>query len=94
MKLLDIISKMKAIIVDKSEQVNEKRVKIAVEFKNDSFCIMPEGYGDSCSTYDSGVPVMLEIWEGELRVLIWADINQEDPTHVISLEGARESKRI
>jgi len=26
-------------------------------------------------------------------LLVWADINQEDPTHIISLEGARETNR-
>jgi hypothetical protein len=25
--------------------------------------------------------------------VVWADINQEDPTHIIDLEGARESNR-
>lgn len=34
-----------------------------------------------------------EIWQGELRLLVWADINQEDPTHVISLEGAKITAR-
>jgi len=27
-------------------------------------------------------------------VLIWADINQEDPTHIISLAQAMESTRL
>ncbi|TRZ50079.1 MAG: hypothetical protein D4S01_07410 [Dehalococcoidia bacterium] len=52
-----------------------------------------DGYGE-CSAQDGdGVPVMLEVYNGKLRVIVWADINQKDPTHVISLEGALESKR-
>jgi hypothetical protein len=28
-----------------------------------------------------------------MRLVIWADINQQDPTHIIDLSGALESKR-
>jgi hypothetical protein len=50
-----------------------------------------EGYGNCCEA--SGDVVFLELYEGELRLLVWSDVNNEDPTHVISLEGARESIR-
>jgi hypothetical protein len=36
---------------------------------------------------------LLESVNGHLRVIIWADINAEDPTHIIDLEGARETAR-
>ncbi len=52
-----------------------------------------EGYGDCGSTEGHGTPVFIELYKGELRVLVWADINQEDPTHVIPLGGAREDRR-
>lgn len=51
------------------------------------------GYGDHDSIDGDGSPIFLEVHEGRLRLLVWADINQEDPTHVIDLEGARESAR-
>ena len=72
----------------------KKKVKTVVELSNDSIYISPKGYGD-CGTEDGhGCPVMLEIWEGELRVVVWSDINQEDPTHIISIAGAKEELRI
>lgn len=37
--------------------------------------------------------VAFEVYEGRLRLLVWADINQEDPTHTIDLEEARVSNR-
>lgn len=44
--------------------------------------IRPHGYGD--------VPtIVLERWEGRLRVLIWPDRNEDEPT-IIDMEGARE----
>ena len=46
------------------------------------------GYGD-----EDTPPVKIEWYEGELWVLVWADINSDDPTHKISLSGAKESAR-
>ena len=87
------MSKHKIILADKSD-VSGKSVPVIVELDNRSVYIIPQGYGDASSADNCGCPVMLEIWEGELRVVVWGDINQEDPTHIISLEGALESKRI
>ena len=51
------------------------------------------GHGDYGSSDGHGTPVFIELYRGELRVLVWADINKEDPTHVIPLGGARENRR-
>lgn len=48
------------------------------------------GYGDLCSTPGSGLPIALDMCDGNLQLFVWSDINQEDPTHIIDLEGARE----
>lgn len=56
--------------------------------------IRPTGY----SVYDSqdgyGYPIILEVYDGEVRLIVWADINSENPTHTISLEGARTDKSL
>jgi len=52
-----------------------------------------EGHGDCGSAEGHGTPVFIELYKGELRVLVWADINREDPTHTISLAGARSDRR-
>lgn len=52
-----------------------------------------ERYGDRTSAEGHGPPVFIELYKGELRVLVWADINREDPTHVIPLGGARVNRR-
>jgi hypothetical protein len=51
------------------------------------------GYGDGGSAEGHGTPVFIELYRGELRVLVWGDINREDPTHIIPLGGAREDRR-
>ena len=62
---------------------------------NDSaLSIFPLGYGDFSSADGHGYPVFLELYQGTLRLVVFADINQEEPTHIIDLEGAREDRRI
>jgi len=40
-----------------------------------------------------GEIIYLERYEGSLRLIVWADINDADPTHVIDLSSALESNR-
>lgn len=47
-----------------------------------------DGYG----TYAGGsgdCPIYIENRGGVPHVIVWGDVNQEDPTHVISLAGAK-----
>ena len=55
--------------------------------------IQPKGYGEKCAADDEGFPIGIEIWQGRLRLIIFDDINSEDP-QIISLENAKESCRI
>jgi len=80
-------------LVDQYDEKPQKKVDVKVECSNGSIYIMPEGYGDGSTEDGSGCPLMVEIWEGQLRIVAWADINVEDPTHIISLNGAREDLR-
>ena len=50
-----------------------------------------DGYGTK--TEAKGFPVYIDLFDGELSVKVWGDINQEDRTHSVSLEGAKEEKR-
>ena len=56
-------------------------------------CIQPDGTGDHNSGVSDGFPVVVEFCDGKPRVHVWADINQEDATHTIELDGALESRR-
>lgn len=51
--------------------------------------VAPAGY----ATVHDDYPVLVELHEGQVRVLVWGDINNEDPTHIISLEGAKVSNK-
>ena len=51
--------------------------------------LAPEGYGDCSSQDGKGAPIMLSVDPdtGALMLHVWADINQEDPTHVSTSKG-------
>ena len=55
--------------------------------------VRADGYSDYCSQDGEGEQVLIENRHGVPHVIIWADINDEDPTHIVSLAGAAESER-
>jgi hypothetical protein len=75
----------------------KRKLKGTIELPSEScksIMVYPNGYG--CKYYNreqGGCPVMFELYEGRLRLVVWADINNENATHIIDLEGAREKNR-
>lgn len=55
--------------------------------------IRPHGYSDCGSVDGYGFPIMLEIVDGKPTLVLWRDINKEDPTEHLGFEGAREDAR-
>lgn len=68
-------------------------IPCVIEYGDNSILIRPEGFGDCSSKNGHGWPIVIEYYEKDVRVLVWGDINQSDPTHIISLAGAKESLR-
>jgi len=64
---------------------------VVIRADSEGIAICPKGYGDACSCKGGGMPVFLQLYDGQLMLSVWSDINKEDPTHDISLEGAKES---
>lgn len=64
-------------------------------FDGAGLVISAMGYGDKTSRAGEGAPILItnQVHGKGLEVVIWADINEEDPTHMIKLDGAKESKR-
>ena len=73
--------------------IRGKMYYVTIEANGDGLFIRPAGLGDKCSREGEGWPVMLEVFDGVPRLIVWADINQEDSTHEIPLDGAAESRR-
>ena len=56
--------------------------------------IYMKGYGDTTSMDGEGSCLAVDHEDGEpVRVLIYSDINQEDPTHIIDISVSLESNR-
>ena len=49
-----------------------------------------EGFGTKAMPSGTSAPIYLEIQNGVPKLYVWADINEEDPTHIIDLSGAKE----
>jgi len=77
----------------------ERKLELAVVPNRQSLVIEAEGHSlcnmdDDTELGKGHRPIVaLEIWEGEFRVIVWSDINEEDPTHIIDLSGAQTSNR-
>jgi hypothetical protein len=67
-------------------------IKVKVLSEGGQIWIQPKGYGEKCAMDDEGWPVGIEIWQGRLRLIVFDDINREDP-QIIDLEKAKESCR-
>ena len=75
---------------DTMEKQGEIKIRIGIEQHSLGLFIHPEGTG----TYDGAyAPILLEQHEGTLMLVVWADINQQEPTHLIDLSTAMESNR-
>ena len=66
---------------------------IELEIESHGIAIRPAGYGDKLSLDGQGSPVFIEFRKGIPMLVVWDDINNEAPSHLISLEKAVESNR-
>ena len=67
-------------------------IRVNILSENGKLWIRPAGYGDRCSANGEGFPIGVEIWQGRLRLIVYDDINKQEPL-IIDLEKSKESKR-
>jgi hypothetical protein len=88
----DSVLKISSVLPDQYEGHIETRTA-TVNFDPVGISVQFDDYGDATSQDGYGVPLLLEVYDSELRAIIWSNISEEDPTHKISLEGAKEIDR-
>ena len=67
-----------------------RQVSVKVEDNSLGLAIHPEGTGVFDGTY---APIVLEFYDGRLRLLVWDNINEQEPK-IIELSQAHESQRV
>lgn len=68
-------------------------LKVLVRESAGVLTIDAAGHGNCTGPQGDSPIVGLQLSKGRLQILVFGDINSEEPTHTISLEGALESKR-
>jgi hypothetical protein len=81
------------ILKEQSADCPKVTIPIQLVCENGQLWIQPKGYGEKCAEDSEGFPIGIEIWQGKLRLIIFDNINSEDP-QIINLENAKESCRI
>jgi hypothetical protein len=81
------------VLFDQMTDDSTPEIKAQVQFKNGQIWIKVDGYGDCISPDGYGFPIGVELADGELRVVVWSDINQEDSTHIIGMDDAKDTNR-
>jgi len=85
-------SKTAQFLLEETGDGIKKEIAVTVTQGNPGLCFQFEGYGDCCSV--SGTPLIIEQYDNDLIVRIYSDITKDEPTHSISLSGAKvEPKR-
>ena len=64
-----------------------------VEIHPTSIIVGFKGFGCGGMETGYGGQILIEIKEGIPRVIVFGNINSEEPTQIIDLTGAKESKR-
>ncbi len=88
-----IEGKLTVDLIDTRHEEDGEVITCRVSMDPSGIYIRPKGYGDFASADGEGCPVMIEHCNGEMRVLMWPDINDEEDLHMVSLAGAKESHR-
>lgn len=75
-------------ISDKSDRLKGREISGDIEVDDDGISIRFDGYGTKTAIGNEGQPIYIEIWDDQLSLRVWDDINEEDPVS-ISLEEAK-----
>src|SRR5258708_7907606 len=86
------MSKRRFVVEDRSATRWRKLPVVVRQLDDGALAIQPKGYGDASSVDGHGCPIVLDFWEGKLRVVVFPSINSAEPS-IIALEGAAENLR-
>lgn len=80
-------------LVHTSDDGTQLTQPVTVRANGNFLEVTPHGYGERAAADGAGAPVVLDLTPDGLRVHVFADINSEEPTETVPLEGASETQR-
>lgn len=83
---------IECFISEQCSDAPDKKLLVNIMAEHGKLWIQPAGYGDKTSADWCGWPIGLEIWEDRLRLIVFDNINVEEPK-IIDLENAKETTR-
>jgi len=89
---VETAGQLEMTLQEQAPECPDKSIELSLLSENNHLWIRPAGYGEKCTTDGEGSPVGMEIWQGRLRLVVFDNINSEDP-QIIDLENARETAR-
>jgi len=78
--------------IEELDYDSDEGLEVKITKYGRSLFIGVENHGDYSSKDGEGTVVKLELYQGKLQVIVWKDINEQDPI-IIDLEKAREDNR-
>jgi len=88
------LSNPKIVPFEIKDVAQEGSIKGEIKIGAHGIYIKLDGHGEKNMPPGYGEPVMIEFYDDQARVIIWSDINDEEPTHHVRLDGAKEEKRL
>ncbi|HBG27918.1 MAG: hypothetical protein A2Y10_16485 [Planctomycetes bacterium GWF2_41_51] len=76
-----------------ADSLPSAQIKVKILSEGGQIWIQPDGFGEKCAADGEGWSIGIEIWQGRLRLIVFDDINSEDP-QIINLENAKETGRL
>lgn len=83
----------KARLTEQDAETLPFEINVKILSEGGQLWLQPQGYGEKCVEDGEGFPIGLEIWQGRLRLVVFNDINSEEP-QIIDLEQAKECCRL
>lgn len=62
-----------------------------IEYGDGAIWIHVDGYGTFNDMPGDGFPIKVELYNGELQILLWRDIRSGDPSDVLGMQLAQET---
>lgn len=76
---------------DCADRLNpQKKMKLRLTITDEAIYVQPHGHETGDGDYP---PILIEVNDGECRVVVWPDINDQGNPQIIGMNGARIERR-